>query len=74
MTAEFEHPVGPDCTCGGGGLVPHEPHCGTTPSTAFSHSPAEPCTCNGCWCCGGRVTGCTCDIERELAYEEAHRA
>jgi hypothetical protein len=30
---------------------------------ACPHGPDQPCTCDGCWACTGRVVGCTCDID-----------
>lgn len=36
----------------------------------FSHGPFEPCTCNGCWTCRGRVDGCTCDINWDCEHRE----
>lgn len=36
---------------------------------AVPHGPGEPCTCDGCWACAGRVLGCTCDIDWDAAAE-----
>jgi hypothetical protein len=33
-----------------------------TEEEAFPHGPDDPCTCDGCWACNGRIVGCTCDI------------
>jgi hypothetical protein len=33
------------------------------------HGPDEPCTCDGCWACEGRVVGCTCDIDWDAMAE-----
>jgi hypothetical protein len=36
---------------------------------AIPHQPDEPCTCLGCGACTGKVHGCTCDIDWDLAAE-----
>jgi len=38
---------------------------------ACPHGVNEPCTCDGCWACAGRVVGCTCDIDWDVMYELA---
>lgn len=38
--------------------------------TGFPHGPTEPCTCDGCTQCTGRVTGCTCDIDWPCANDD----
>jgi hypothetical protein len=34
----------------------------------FPHGPDEPCTCEGCWDCGGHIMGCTCDISWDCEH------
>lgn len=36
---------------------------------AVPHGPDEPCTCEGCPACKGKVYGCTCDVDWDLARE-----
>jgi hypothetical protein len=42
----------------------YRPDCGCWP-----HGPDEPCTCDGCTSCTGRVVGCTCDIAWDCEHD-----
>jgi len=45
------------------------------PASACPHGPDQPCTCEGCWACGGHVVvvGCTCDVDWDELAERRVR-